>query len=102
MAKAKEQGWLKEDLQPSDPVKRELLCKLLLRYLQLNKLAELKNIYQVDFQDADQITPDALGYVALATSSGILKIKGQDFAPGEAVNRSEAAIALFRTLSWRS
>lgn len=102
VSKAKEQGWLKEDLQPGDNVNRELLSKILIRYIQLNKLAELKDIYKVNFQDAAQISPDALGYVALATSSGILNVKGQVFAPFEPVNRAEAATALFRTLGWHN
>jgi hypothetical protein len=102
MTKAREQGWVKEDLQPGDPVNRELLAKVLLRYIQLNKLAELKDIYHVNFQDADQINPDALGYIALASSTGILKVEGQVLAPHEAVSRAEAAVAFFRALGWRN
>lgn len=102
ITKAKEQGWLKEDLQPGDLVNRELLAKVLLRYIQLNKVAELKDIYQVNFQDAAQINPDALGYIALASSSGILKVTGQVLAPSDAVSRAEAATALFRALGWQN
>ena len=102
LTKAIEQGWVKEDLQPEDPVNRELLVKVLLRYIQLNKLAELKGIYQVDFQDTDQINPDTLGYFALASSIGILKVEGQVLAPCDTVSRAEAAVALFRALGWRN
>jgi len=100
--KAKELGWLKEDMKPGDPVDRELLAKVLLRYIQLNKLAELKDIYQVDFQDSNQISSDALGYVAIASSTGIIKVEGQVLAPREDVSRAEAAAALFRALGWRN
>jgi len=99
--KAKEQGWLKEEMQPGDPVNREILAKVLLRYVQLNKLAELKDIYEVKFQDSAQINPDALGYFALASSTGILKVEGV-LAPLETVSRAEAAAALFRALAWRN
>ncbi len=102
MIKAKEQGWVKENLQPGDPVNREFLAKVLLRYIQLNKLAELKDIYQVSFQDAAQINPEALGYIALASSTGILKVEGPTLAPLDSVSRAEAAVALFRALSWRN
>ncbi|MHB8125254.1 MAG: YcdB/YcdC domain-containing protein [Desulfitobacteriaceae bacterium] len=102
ITKAKEQGWVKEDLQPGDPVNRELLAKVLLRYIQLNKLAELKDIYHVNFQDAAQINPDALGYIALANSTGILKVEGLKLAPRDAVSRAEAAIALCRALGWHN
>jgi len=102
ITKAKEQGWLKEDLQPGDPVNREILAKVLIRYIQLNKVAELKDIYQVNFEDAAQINPDALGYIALASSSGIVKVEGQVLAPHDNVSRAEAATALFRALGWHS
>ena len=102
LTKAKEQGWLKEDLQPEDQVNRELLAKVLIRYIQLNKVAELKDIYQVNFQDAAQINPDALGYIALATSSGLIKVEGQVLAPRDEISRAEAAVALFRALGWHS
>lgn len=102
MNKAKEQGWVKEDIQPGDPVNRELLAKVLLRYIQLNKLAELKNIYLVPFQDTAEINPDALGYIALATSTGILKVEGLTLSPRDTVSRSEAAVSLFRSLGWRN
>ncbi|MCB8817074.1 YcdB/YcdC domain-containing protein [Desulfosporosinus shakirovi] len=102
LTKAKDLGWLKEDLKAGDSVNRELLAKLMLRSIQLNRIAELKDIYKVDFQDADQISSDALGYVAITTSSGILKVDGQAFAPGQTVSRAEAATALFRTLGWRN
>jgi len=101
LKKAKEQGWLKEEMQPGDPVSREILVKVLLRYIQLDKLAELNDIYQVKFQDAAQINPDALGFFALASSTGILKVEGQVLAPLETVSRAEAATALFRALGWR-
>ncbi|HWQ43555.1 MAG TPA: YcdB/YcdC domain-containing protein [Desulfosporosinus sp.] len=100
ISKAKELGWLKEDLQPGDNLNRELLAKVLLRYIQLNKLAELKDTYQVNFQDAAEISSDALGYIALASGTGILKIEGQVLAPHETLNRAEAAVALYRALTW--
>ncbi|AFQ44089.1 YcdB/YcdC domain-containing protein [Desulfosporosinus meridiei] len=102
ISKAKELGWLKEDLKPGDPVNRELLAKVLLRYIQLNKLAELKDIYKVSFQDSDQISSDALGYIALASSTGIIKVEGQVLAPRDTVSRAEGATALFRALNWRN
>ena len=102
ISKAKELGWLKEDLKPGDLVNHELLAKVLLRYIQLTKLAELKDIYQVGFQDSDQISSDALGYIAIASSTGIIKVEGQVLAPRETVNRAEAATAFFRALGWHN
>ena len=100
ITKAKELGWLKEDIKPGDNMNRELLAKVLLRYIQLNKLAELKDTYQVNFQDAAEISADALGYIALASGTGILKVEGQVLAPHEVLNRAEVAAALYRALTW--
>lgn len=99
--KAKEEGWLKEDIKSGDSVNREILSKVLLRYIQLNKLAELKDVYQIKFQDATEINPDALGYFALASSTGILKVEGQVLTPQAIVTRAEAAAALYRALGWQ-
>lgn len=102
ISKAQEQGWLKEEMQSSDHVNREILAKVLLRYIKLDKLAELKDVYQVKFQDSSQINPDALGYFALASSTGILQVEGQVLTPQETVSRAEAATALYKALGWRN
>lgn len=102
ISKAKEEGWLKEEIKSGDSVNREILTKVLLRYIQLNKLAELKDVYQIKFQDASEINPDALGYFALASSTGILKVEGQVLAPQATVTRAEAAAALYRALGWHN
>ena len=102
ISKAKEEGWLNEEIKSGDSVNREILTKVLLRYIQLNKLAELKDVYQIKFQDASEINPDALGYFALASSTGILKVEGQVLAPQGTVTRAEAAAALYRALGWRN
>ena len=102
LAKAKEVKWLKEDLQPGAEVSRELLAKLMIRYIFLEKAADLKGIYQVSFRDAASINPDALGYVALATGAGILRVDGDSFGPQTAVTRAEGALSLFKALTWRS
>lgn len=99
LKRARDQGWLKEDLQPGDSITRENLARLMIRLLNLDHVARIEGIYQVPYTDAASLAPGSLGYVALAWGLGILKGNGTAFEPGHQVTRAEAAAALVRTLS---
>ena len=98
LKRAREQGWLKEDLPPGGTVSRETLVKLLVRMLNLDRAARLEGIYRVPYADAASLPPGSLGYVALAWGLGIVKTDGVNFVPGHEVTRAEAAVALVQTL----
>ncbi|MGI9861659.1 S-layer homology domain-containing protein [Moorella naiadis] len=98
LKRAREQGWLKEDLAPDANISRENLARLMLRLLNLDYVARIEGIYQVTYADAASLAPGSLGYVALAWGLGILKGNGTTFEPGHLVTRAEAAAALVRTL----
>jgi len=93
-------NWVKEDIEASEPVSRELLAKIMLRYVNLHKLAELPDIFRVDYEDAEDISADAVGYVALAKGTGIVRTEGKTFSPAEGVSRAEAALTFYRALIW--
>lgn len=97
LKKAKELGWLKEEITPANNVSRELFSKIIVRYLGLEKIAGLEDIYKTPFQDAVQ----SQGYIALATGLEILKIDGEKFEPAKNVTRAEAALSIIRTLEIR-
>lgn len=97
LKKAKDQGWLKEEVTPAQPVSRELFSKILVRYLGLEKIAGLKDIYRTSFQDA----AEAQGYIALTTGLGIIKVDGQNFEPAKSVTRAEAAYSIIKALGNR-
>lgn len=97
LKKAKEQGWLKEEITPTQQVSRELFSKIILRYLGLEKIAELEDIYQSSFQDTDK----SQGYIALTTGLGIIKVNGQNFEPNKNVTRAEAAYSIIKALGNR-
>lgn len=99
LKRARDQGWLKEDLQPGDSITRETLARLMIRFLNLDHVARLEGIYRVPYNDAGSLSPDSLGYVALSWGLGILKGNGFTFEPGHQVTRAEAAAALVRTLA---
>lgn len=97
LKKAKEQGWLKEELSPTQPVSRKLFSKIMVRYLDLEKIAELKDIFQTSFKDTEQNQ----GYIALTTGLGIIKSDDDNFEPDRNVTRAEAASSIIQALGNR-
>ena len=96
LKQAKDRGWVKEDMQPGNAVTREVLARMVVRMLGLERAAEVRGIYKLPFDDAAAIAPDATGYVALAWGLGIMKEDGSRFNPQQPVSRAEAAAVLFR------
>ncbi len=96
MTRIKDYGWLKEDLAQDSEVNRELAAKIVIRMLGYDKIASLKDIYQIPYQDSAKVSADAKGYVALAWALGILKVDGANFEPQHALTRAEAVNLLFK------
>lgn len=91
---AKERGWTKDDTYIPRELNREYLSKIVVRLMGMEPATHAKGIFAVPFADANQISADALGYVALTWGLGILKTDGSVFIPQKAVTRAEAAYAL--------
>lgn len=97
LQKAKASGWLKEDVSPADNVSREQMAKLLLRFLNLEKVAHLQNLFQSPYEDVS-IDNSAVGYASLVKGLGLMKIEGANFEPERIMTRAEGAYALVKTL----
>ena len=95
---AHQQGWLTEDMLPSATIDRGNFTRLMVRYLKLESVAKLQDIYQAPYSDMDK---DFVGYAALAHGIGMFKINGETFEPGHIMTRSEAAYALVKSLMFR-
>ena len=91
-------GWINEDLRISAPLTRENLAKIMIRFLNLDRAARAEGIFRVPYTDAQELTPGAIGYVALARGLGIMQGEDNKFAPKQTVSRAEAALVLIRTL----
>ncbi|MDR3601041.1 MAG: S-layer homology domain-containing protein [Desulfosporosinus sp.] len=91
---AKERGWVHDDLKLSSELSREDLSKVMIRLINMEPSAQVKDIYALPFTDAKTIQPDSLGYIALAWGLGILKIDGDTLQPKQSVTRADAAYAL--------
>jgi hypothetical protein len=97
MQKAKELGWLNEEVSPMSVVSREQMAKLQIRLLKLETVAQLPNLFQSPYGDIQSDSP-AVGYTALVKGLGLMKIDGANFEPGKALTRAEGAYALMKTL----
>ncbi|MHB8756968.1 MAG: YcdB/YcdC domain-containing protein [Bacillota bacterium] len=101
IAQAKQRGWITGDLAPTAVVTREMLAKLMVRFLDLDRAARIEGIFRVPYADAASIAPASLGYVAIAWGLGVVTGDGQSFAGSQPVTRAEAAAALVRTIRAR-
>lgn len=97
---AHQRNWLttSENPSPSDAVTRQTLAKYLIRYLNLDRAALVKGIYQLPTTDATAVAPDALGYTALAWGLGLMRGDGHLFRPTATATRAEVAVTLVRVL----
>jgi len=92
-------NWISKDSPVPSSVSRELLAQLMVRYLKIDYLAQIQDIYQLPYQDAGQMPVALKGYAALTNGLGIIKADGKYFNPAHIITRGEAAAALVRTLS---
>ncbi|NLG32442.1 MAG: hypothetical protein GX550_02880, partial [Syntrophomonadaceae bacterium] len=90
-------GWLEESVSKGDPVSRELLTKVAIRYLGLEYLAQVPGIYRYPYQD--KVSPNIEGYATLCWGLGIIKGDGKYFNPDHLISRGEAAMIITRLYS---
>lgn len=82
--------------QKSASINRTDAVKRLINFAGLEKIAQLKNIYKVDFKDSNKISKNDIGYVALAQALNI--VSGTKFRPSDSLTRAEAADMIINTL----
>lgn len=81
-------------------VTREALAALLIKMGKLEKIAKLKEIYQVPVSDMNEVDPELLGHTALIYGFGVLKGDGERYYPKSPVTIEEAAIAIYRSFMY--
>jgi len=87
-----------EKPDPDAAVTRETLARLTVRAMGYQRVAQLSDIYVLNFQDADEIPAYLKGHVALSVALGLIEPVEERFEPGAAVTRAEAATTLVRML----
>ena len=70
----------------------------MIRALKYDKVADLKDIFNCDFLDKDEIDADLIGYVVLAKGFNIVNGYGNYFRPKEELKRGDAIIIIYNSL----
>ncbi|WP_313894521.1 YcdB/YcdC domain-containing protein [Psychrobacillus sp.] len=83
-----------ENFDFDSPIKKEELAVWYIRALGLDQAARNSNIYKLDFADANKVKPEYAGYVALATSMGLLKTDQNNFYPDREATYAELAVSV--------
>lgn len=78
------------------PITREELAVWSIRALGFEQAAKKSNIYKLDFKDADKVQTAYTGYVALASSLGIIEADQDQFNPTREVTYAELAVSTVR------
>ena len=92
-------GIIKADRPTFDadaPITREELSVWMIRVLGLERAAKDNSIYKLGFSDADQIQTENTGYVAMASSMGLIKAEQNHFSPTREVTYAELAVSTIR------
>ena len=84
---------------PESPVTREEAAKFAVRMIGLDKAAEIKGIFKLNFKDADKISPELEGYVAIANGVGLLKDSDGMINPKGFLTRLEAVVTIYDYLA---
>lgn len=87
----------KIDLQAN--VTKITMTKALIRFLQYDKIAQIPDIFTLNFKDAKSISTEDIGYIALARGLNLVSLDtNNNFNPKAIVTKEELALSVFRTL----
>lgn len=95
MEKAKNRGWLTEKLAPATALSRETAGRILIRYLNLEHVAQLQGIYTNYYKDIEKGS-DFVGFAAILKGYKVMEGQSSTFSPTATVSRAEAAQYIFR------
>ena len=95
LKRAKTRGWLTENLAPAATLNREMVGRIIIRYLNLEQVAELQGIYANSYKDIKK-GDSFVGYAAILKGYKIMEGRGSAFSPAATVSRADAAQFIFR------
>jgi hypothetical protein len=89
----------REEKNPEAAVTREEAVKFVVRSLGFQEVADIRGIFVTGFKDQGSISPELVGYVAIAKGLGIVGGSGGNFNPKAGLSRAEAAVMLYNYLT---
>ncbi|WP_313755616.1 S-layer homology domain-containing protein [Tissierella sp.] len=94
-----DEGILKEEEKNMGAkVTREEAIKYIVRAFGQEPLEDLKGIYKLEYDDADKISTNLKGHIAIAEGLGLISGKG-NFRPKDNLTREEAVLLIYNILN---
>jgi len=88
-----------DEKSPEATVTKQDAVKFIVRALGYDKVANIQGIFKVDFKDAAQISPELLGYVAIAEGLNIVNGSDGNFNPNSNLTREQSAVLIYNFLN---
>lgn len=85
-------------IDQTQPLRREEMALYAIRALGYDKVAAMSEIFRLTTPDADKVSKEYTGHVAIALELKLVKLQGKDFAPQSVATRGELALALMQML----
>lgn len=87
--------------RPNEGITREEFTEILVRQMGYGQVGEIQGIFTVDYTDKANISPNKLGFIALAKGFNLYHGNPQFISPKGIVQRGEVAYSLYNSLSVR-
>lgn len=90
----------KDEKAPKNNVTKEESVKYIIRSMNYDRVADIKDIYLVEFKDRENIDPKLRGYVAIAKGLGIVNgTSDGKFRPTDNLTREQAIAIIYNILN---
>lgn len=86
----------KEERADDAAITREQAFIYMIRLAGYEKVAQLQNIYKIEYADGDMISDGNIGYAAILSGMGILYGDGGMLRPQDKITRAEAATMIYK------
>ena len=86
---------------PSAPVLREDAFVFMIRFMGYERVAKLSGIFNCPFSDANEISPEKLGYAAILSGFGVISGDASQVRANDNITRAETAMMLYKYLTYR-
>ncbi len=84
---------------PEEPVNKEEAVKFIIRVLDYDKVACIPGIYLINFKDADKVSPELKGHIAIATGLNIISGYNGYLNPTNKLTREQAVTVIYNLLN---
>ena len=87
-----------DNINPEATLTNEQATVFFVEMLGYSDIATIENIFKCDFKDADKISSEFYGFVALCKGLGILDDFKENFSPQSDLTRGNAALMIYNYL----